>query len=70
MVFKTNQKKWLKYNNQNNDQQIEQVEHKKLLGLYIDNGLSWKYHIDQVRTNISRRTGIMTKARHYISLQT
>ena len=29
------------------------------LGLSIDDELSWKYHIDQITTKISKMTGIM-----------
>ena len=31
---------------------------------------TWKYHIDQVACKISKMTGIMAKARHYLSLKT
>ena len=53
-----------------NNQKIEQVKYTKFLGLYIDNEFAWKYHIDQVARKISKMTGIMAKARHYLSLKT
>ena len=31
---------------------------------------TWKYHIDQVARKISKMTGIMAKASHYLSLKT
>ena len=31
-----------------NNQEIEQVRYTKLLGVYIDDEFTWKYHIDQV----------------------
>ena len=43
----------------------------KILGfIYIDDELSWKYHIDQITTKISKMAGIMARARHYLSTQT
>ena len=36
------------------DQEIEKLKYTKFLGLYIDDELSWKYHIDQVTTKISK----------------
>ena len=39
-------------------------------GLNVDDELSWKDHVDQVATKISKMTGIMVKARHYLSIQT
>ena len=71
IIFKSRGKK----PNQNvsvkiNGQAIEQVKNIKFLGLDIDDELTWKYHIDQVVNKISKMTGIMAKARHYISLET
>ena len=42
----------------------------KFLGLYIDDELSWRKHIDQISTKVSKMTGIMAKARHVLSIQT
>ena len=53
-----------------NDQQIEKVKCTKFLGLYIDHELSWRKHVDQIATKISKMTGIMAKARHVLSIQT
>ena len=38
--------------------------------LNVDDELSWKDHVDQVTTKISKMTVIMVKARHYLSIQT
>ena len=51
-------------------QQIEQVKYTKFLGLLIDEELSWKYHINHVAMKISKLTGIIAKARHYLPLKT
>ena len=53
-----------------NNQEIEQVKYTKFLGLYIDDEFTWKYHIDQVASKITKMTGILAKARHYLSLKT
>ena len=53
-----------------NNQEIEQVKYTKFVGLYLDDEFTWKYHIDQVATKISKMTGIMAKARHYLSQKT
>ena len=71
IIFKSRGKKL----NQNvsskiNDQAIEQVKYTKFLGLYIDDELTWKYHLDHAAAKISKMTGIMAKARHYLSLKT
>ena len=52
-----------------NNQEIEQVKKTKFLDLNIDDKFTWKYHIDQVATKISKVTGIMAKAMHYLSLK-
>ena len=53
-----------------NNQEIEQVKYTNFLGLYIDDEFTWKHHIDQVASRISKMTGIMAKARHDLSLKT
>ncbi|KAK2550721.1 hypothetical protein P5673_028606, partial [Acropora cervicornis] len=42
----------------------------KFLGLYIDDELFWRKHIDQISTKISKMRGIMAKPRHILSIQT
>ena len=60
MIFKAKEKK-LQQNKSIiiNMQQIEQVKYTKFLGLYIDEELSWKYHINHVLMKISKLTGII-----------
>ena len=70
MIFKTKRKKL----NQTlsieiNNQKIDKVKCAKFLSLYIDDELSWKYHIDQITTKIWKMTGIMARARHCLSIQ-
>ena len=60
MIFKAKDKK-LEQNMSIiiNMQQIEQVKYTKFLGLYIDEELSWKYHINHVTMKISKLKGII-----------
>ena len=46
------------------------VKYTKFIGLLIDEELSWKYHINHVAMKISKLTGIIAKARHYLPLKT
>ena len=45
---------------------LERVKHTKLLGMLIDDCLSWKNHIDCVSKTISRNTGVMNKLKHFV----
>ena len=49
---------------------IDQVKCTKFLGIYIDEELSWKYHINHIASKISKMTGIMAKARHHLTSKT
>ena len=46
---------------------IEEVVCTKFLGVYIDNKLSWKKHIEHVSGKVSRGLGIILKARHLLN---
>ena len=37
----------------------------KYLGIFIDENLSWKYHINQLSTKLSRANGMLSKIRHF-----
>lgn len=52
-----------------NDKEIKQVDSTKFLGINIDSKLTWKQHIDYIQHKISKTTGILCKARHYVSLK-
>ena len=53
-----------------NEHTIEQVKYTKFLRIYIDEELSWKYHINHIARKISKMTGIMAKARHHLTSKT
>ena len=71
MIFKTTKRKLsYKANVIINDQPINQVNYTKFLGLYIDEELTWKYHINHVTMKVAKMTGIIAKARHFLPLKT
>ena len=39
----------------------------KFLGVYIDENITWKYHIDTICSKISKSIGILCKAREILS---
>ena len=45
------------------------VDYVKYLGMFIDNYLSWNYHILQLSKKLSRANGILSKLRHYASIE-
>ena len=53
-----------------NGQDIKQVESTKFLGIHIDSALTWKQHISYITRKISKTSGILCKARHYVSSKT
>ena len=55
-----------------NKHTIDQVKYMytKFLGIYFDEELSWKYHINHIGSKISKMTGIMAKARHHLTSKT
>ena len=50
------------------NQSIEQVNNTNFLGLNIDQDPSWKHHIKEVTSKISKLSGIMIRARHYLPM--
>ena len=40
------------------------VDHVKYLGIYLDNHLSWEYHIIQLSKKLSQANGILAKLSH------
>ncbi len=46
---------------------VEEKEVTKYLGVFIDNKLSWKSHIEHVKTKLSRGNGMISKIRYYVN---
>ena len=53
-----------------NEVKISQVEKTKFLGVYIDNVLSWKDHIQYIEGKIARSIGAVIKARKVFNQET
>ena len=45
---------------------LEQKSCAKYLGIYFDENLSWKFHINLICSKISKTVGIIAKLRHYV----
>ena len=75
IVFHSHQKK-LDYqvelkmfdNHSNNLINIECKEFIKYLGVIVDGNLTWKYHIDNIASKISKTIGIITRLRYFVPL--
>ena len=49
------------------NQDIEQVQSIKFLGVVIDSKLSWEYHIKYINQKISKAIGLLRKVRRYLN---
>ena len=49
---------------------IEEKNHIKYLGIYIDNNLNWALHIQHINSKISKNLGILFRLRHFLTLNT
>ena len=67
--------KWKIYNTDNaeiiiNGNKIKQVKFTKFLGIYIDEHLSWKIHINNLAKQIARNVGMLNKLKNVLPLYT
>ena len=70
IIFHTIQKKVHEVSIAINDKPIKQEKQLKYLGVMIDSHMNWKAHISYICNKIKRSIGIISKARHYINLET
>ena len=71
IIFNTKQKKTThKINIKINNEQIQEKEYTKYLGILIDKHLNWSQHIHHVNLKLSRGIGILAKLRHFVSKKT
>ena len=49
---------------------LEMKSYVKCLGILIDKNLSWKIHIDNVATKLSKTVGLIGKLRHFVPQHT
>ena len=47
-------------------EKIEQVKTFNYLGVYIDENLNWRHHLDQISIKLSHCFGILHKLKHYV----
>jgi hypothetical protein len=72
MLITTRQKhqcKFPKINVSFNNKSIEQITSHKLLGAQIDNQLSWRFHLKNVCSKISKNIFLLNKLKHYLNLE-
>ena len=48
------------------DQQINRSQHVQFIGVTVDEYLSWKEHLDNVCTKVSRSVGVISKLRYFL----
>lgn len=53
-----------------NDTQITLVKESRYLGLYIDENLNWKSHVQRLSKEISRPIGVINKLKHKLNKKT
>ena len=46
--------------------EIKEVSESKFLGVYIDKNISWRGHIDKIKTKLSQTVGIIGKAKGFM----
>ncbi len=46
---------------------LERVQNYNYLGMWLDVNLDWHYHIDVMRSKISRRIGMLRRVRTYLT---
>lgn len=67
MVFtSTNNKKVPNLNVKINSASIEKVNSFNFLGIHIDDKLTWKAHINNLSTKISKSTGVLNQLNNYV----
>jgi len=49
-----------------NDHSLQRVNFAKFLGVYIDENLNWKHHIDEIALKIAKNNGVLTKLKYYL----
>ena len=50
-----------------NDHSISPEDNLKYLGVFLDNKLSWKPHVQKVKTQLSRPCTVLSKFKHYVT---
>ena len=53
-----------------NDNKLQKKRNVKYLGVYLDNNLTWKPHIEYLCTKLFAGSSLLIKLRHYVDLKT
>ena len=48
---------------------LDEVQNTKFLGVFLDNKISWKHHIDYISGKVSRAIGMIVKARKFLTCE-
>ena len=51
-----------------NNETFEHKTYTKFLGIYVDENLNWKEHVNLIASRVFKSIGIITKARFYLSM--
>ena len=71
IIFKSKQKRLSNtFSIKLNGSKLEPTDNVKYLGLYIDQNLSFDFHINQLSKKLSRSNGILAKLRHFAPIET
>ncbi len=68
MIFHTAQRKLNTFHSKINNTIIERGTQFDLLGLTLNENLSWKDHINKISNNISQSLGILNKLKHILPI--
>ena len=52
------------------EKKLQPSAHVKYLGVYIDQHLSFKHHINELSTKLGRANGVLSKIRHFVPSNT
>ena len=50
-----------------NNQKVERVESIKFLGVFLDQHLSWTYHIKYIENKIAKNIGLLYRAKQFLN---
>ena len=53
-----------------NDQHIKEDIKTKFLGVFLDNKLTWAYHIQYIKNKIAKGIGVICRARRLLNIKT
>lgn len=70
IVFAGNKQNDYSINLKISNKNLERSSTIKYLGIWIDDKLSWKAHVDHIKSKLSKTTGILHKIKHLLNVET